>query len=340
MAKVSIYTLAKELNMTPSMVSRAFTPGARIDPDKRKQVLDAAKKHNYVPNKFASRLSGHEIKIGVLINLKFKNDIDKILDGIANAYELLKSYKVVYDVTILDPENTPISIYENAFETYASFDGIILTGVNDNKYTALINSLYEKNKNIVQVQSINEKANCLFVIKQDEKAASYIAAEFLCNCLHFSDSKNVVLFTGNTENFVHASARNAFLEACNEFGLNVVEVYDMKYDEKFLEKAVLDAFNKHSDIRGIYTTSSMSNEICRYLEKNQQSIPFVGFDINSDVRTYMEKGIMTSTIYQNVKKQAQIAFEKLVMHIIDGQKIEKIISTDVQLVFKSNIHKF
>ena len=36
MADVTIYTLAKELNMTPSMISRAFNPEAKIREEKRK----------------------------------------------------------------------------------------------------------------------------------------------------------------------------------------------------------------------------------------------------------------------------------------------------------------
>ena len=47
MPKVTIYTLAQELNMTPSMVSRAFNPDARISEDKRKIVLETAKKYDF-----------------------------------------------------------------------------------------------------------------------------------------------------------------------------------------------------------------------------------------------------------------------------------------------------
>ena len=52
MSDVTIYTIAKELNMTPSMVSRAFNPEARISEEKRQIVLEAARKYNFSPNKF------------------------------------------------------------------------------------------------------------------------------------------------------------------------------------------------------------------------------------------------------------------------------------------------
>ena len=38
MSNVTIYTLAKELNMTPSMISRAFSPNGKISEEKRKII--------------------------------------------------------------------------------------------------------------------------------------------------------------------------------------------------------------------------------------------------------------------------------------------------------------
>ena len=47
MQKTTIYTLAKELNMTPSMISRALNPNGKISEEKRKIVLEAAERQNF-----------------------------------------------------------------------------------------------------------------------------------------------------------------------------------------------------------------------------------------------------------------------------------------------------
>ena len=39
--------IAKELNMTPSMVSRAFNPEAKVSEEKRQIVLETAKKYHF-----------------------------------------------------------------------------------------------------------------------------------------------------------------------------------------------------------------------------------------------------------------------------------------------------
>ena len=46
LAETTIYTIASELGMTPSMVSRAFNPNARISKEKRQLVLETAKKYD------------------------------------------------------------------------------------------------------------------------------------------------------------------------------------------------------------------------------------------------------------------------------------------------------
>lgn len=94
--KVTIYTLAEELGMTPSMVSRALSHNGKVNEQKRQLVLKAAEKYNFIPNRMASRLSGDIIKIGVIINTNFKPIENEMVDGIKEAYEELRDYKLEY----------------------------------------------------------------------------------------------------------------------------------------------------------------------------------------------------------------------------------------------------
>ena len=136
MQKTTIYTLAKELNMTPSMISRALNPNGKISAEKRKIVLEAAEKHNFSLNKFASRLSMRSISIGVLMNSKFEVNTEKMLDGIKAEYNGLKDYKITYDGTVLSPTESTDEDIRAAIDKYKNYDGIILTGMSSAKYTS------------------------------------------------------------------------------------------------------------------------------------------------------------------------------------------------------------
>lgn len=335
MSKMTIYKLAKELNMTPSMISRAFSPNGKVSDEKRKLILETAKKYDFMPNKMASRLSMRSISIGIVINSSFSINAEKMIRGIEESYEELKDYKITYDVEVINLSDTNENC-DHIFAKYAGYDGIIVAGFSAEKYTQHLNELYRKNPNIVQVQAINEGANCLFASKHSEKTASAIASEFLYNCLSKSKSKNILLFIGDRESLLHKRAKEAFEKACGELNLNILDVIDAKNRDN-----VRSAFKKYEGkIDGIYTTSGFSTHICEYLEESSSDISFVAFDTHEKVKEYMQKGIISATISQDITKQMKNAFEHLVKYIINDEKPSDVIYTDVQLVLKSNMHLF
>ena len=341
MAEVTIYTIAKELNMTSSMVSRAFNPNARIAPEKRKLVLDTAEKYGFSPNKHASRLSMKPINIGIVLSSRFEVNTNKMTEAVKNAHSKLKDYKINYDITVIDKRKNPDSKYADALEKYSDFDGIIVTGMSSPGCSEILNKFYEKNKNIVQVQAVNENIKCLFSSKHNEETASGLAAEFLSNCLRFSKRKNVFLFTGDRESQLHSKAAKAFENACRLYGLNLVGCADMGDSEEklsdFMKVFKTDYFD---NVDAIYTTSGICESLCRFLENEEHKPFFVSFDTHDVIKKHLEKGIISATIAQNVSKQMEIAFENLAHYIIDSAKCPDIVYTDVQLVMKSNMHQF
>jgi LacI family transcriptional regulator len=66
--KVTIYDIARELNVTVSTVSRALNDSKSISKETKEQVRDMAQKMNYSPNKLAASLkSGKTFTIGVIV---------------------------------------------------------------------------------------------------------------------------------------------------------------------------------------------------------------------------------------------------------------------------------
>ncbi len=341
MSKMTIYKLAKQLNMTPSMVSRAFSPNGKVSKEKRELILKTAEKYDFVPNKMASRLSMKSIRIGIIINSSFAINAEKMIRGIEQSYDELKDYKIAYDVTQIDLSYDTSLDHKQIMAKYADYDGIIVAGFSAEKYTSDLNALYAKNRNLVQVQAINENADYLFSSKHDERIASAIAAEFLYNCLKKSETKNILLFIGDEESLLHKRAKEAFEKACENLGLNIIETVSTKGSAEKLRSATHSAFEKHcGKIDGIYSTSGFSYPICECLEEMNSDVAFVAFDTHEQIKNYLQKGIISATISQNLSLQMKNAFEHLVKYIINGEKPSDIIYTDVQLVLKSNMHLF
>ena len=340
MAEMTIYTLAKKLNMTPSMVSRALNPEGKISEEKRRIVLAAAEKYNFRPNRLASRLSMKPIRIGVLMRSMFKVNADKMIEGIRLSHDELKDYKIRYDISVLDATASDEELL-GKLESYKDADGVILSGLSASRYTSMINGFYAENPNVVQVQSVNEEANSLFSSKHDEAVAAGLAADFLFNCVRGMPRKNLLLFTGDLSSDVHSNAVVAFERSCCEKGMCLLDSVDMKDNEEYLLKSLPEVFSKYEGkIDGIYMTSGISTPLAKYLEENSLDIPFVAFDTHNEIKQYMKKGIVSAAISQNVTKQMKVAFESLVKHIIAGGECPPILYTDVNLMLKSNMHQF
>lgn len=66
-SRATSFDVAALAGVSQSSVSRAFTPGSNIAEDKRKRVIEAAAKLNYIPNSIASSLTTKRTNIVALI---------------------------------------------------------------------------------------------------------------------------------------------------------------------------------------------------------------------------------------------------------------------------------
>ena len=337
MSEMTIYKLARELNMTPSMVSRAFNPNARVSEEKRRLILETAAKYHFSPNKHASRLSQRPIHIGVMLSTRSEVNTEKMLAGIREAHAELRDYKITYEVKIFTSRDA-VEEMQATLEKFCGYDGIILSGMSADRYTTLINEVYEKNPNIVQVQAVNHKAHHLLASKHDEARASGLASDFLYQCLRRSQRRNILLFTGDQQSTVHRDATIAFRACCERLGLHLLDVVDMQDSESYFEEILPDVLDKYEEeLDGIYITSGLSLPLCREIEKRELVLPFVAFDTHDDIREYMQRGIISAAISQGVKQQMKSAFEALVSYLVSGEKSPETIYTEVQLKLCTNV---
>lgn len=338
--KVTIYTLAEELNTTPSSVSRAFNPNANINDAKRQLILETAKKYNFVPNKMASRLSMKEIKIGVLLYHKFKPFYSELIKGINFAHEELKDYKTKCDLRFLDKNKHDLNDCRKILKEFVDYDGMIISGLNHEVNGNIIKEIYAENKNLVLLHTYLFGKEKLFASVGDIETATGLSAEFLNNALMFSEKKRVVLFCGDMSQSIQVQRKKTFLKTAEEYGLNVCKIYETMDSDDILKNICENDFAKIAhEIDGIYISSGNSIELCKYIEKNnlQNKIALVTVDTYPEIIKYVEKGVIKATISQNIALQAKTAYENLFYHISENRPIPDVIKTNCELVMKHNI---
>lgn len=337
-SNITIYTLAQELGMTPSMVSRAFNPNAKIAESKRKAVLEKAAEYGFSPNKFASRLSMKTVKIGILIVYKAQHVKDGILRGIAKAFDVMRDYKIEYTVTEIASTQKSAHLCRDELFALSGCDGVILSGFGSSKCRELLCEFVQVNPNIVFVQNVCENVPFLFASRHNETLAAEISANLLAERLHFKSRKNILVLTGDRTSSVHRHTFDAFTKCAENFGLDVISDFDMKDNDDILSEYMKKEFKAIcGNIDGIYITSGNSKTLCEALKDAGSDISVVCTDVNSSVSGYIEDGTVFASICQNFEKQSETAFETLSEYLLGKEITEKIAETDVIPVFRANL---
>ena len=146
------------------------------------------------------------------------------------------------------------------------------------------------------------------------------------------------MFTGDQQSTVHRDATIAFRACCERLGLTLLDVVDMQDSESYFTEILPDVLDKYEEeLDGIYITSGLSLPLCREIENRGLILPFVAFDTHDGIREYMERGIISAAISQNVKGQMKTAFTALVSHLITGEEVPETLFTEVQLKLCTNI---
>ena len=340
-SKTTIYSIAKELNMSPSMVSRALSKNGSVDAKKRELIWQTAQKYNYTPNRLASQLSKRNVRIGIIFHGKFEPVINSMIDGIKAAYEELKDYKIEYEIKCVWAWEKPADACRDELFSFAEYDGVIVSGFSSQSCEEMLNAFLSINPNLVFLQTNNDNVNALISSIHDVNVSSSLACELLAKFMKYSQRKNVLLFTGDTKAKLHANATRCFVSACQRHHLTVLDCINMYDKQAYFEAILPQVMEKYGDIAdGIYITSAISQPLIRYIQGHNLHVNLITFDLYEEMIAHIRSGTIAATIFQNVYKQAKNAFENLVKHLILEETPSKKIYTDVQIVMESNLHLY
>jgi LacI family transcriptional regulator len=144
--KINIKQLAKELNVSPSTISRAFRGYSDINQQTKERILTAATKLNYQPNIYASNLREMKSKnIAVIIPEIANNFFSQAIDGLERITRE-KGYNILIFRT------------ENNFEKQVAFinqlnngsvDGVIMSACGETDDHEYLRRLLRKNIPVV-----------------------------------------------------------------------------------------------------------------------------------------------------------------------------------------------
>lgn len=341
--KVTIYTLAEELGVSPSAVSRAFKPNSRLSPEKREIILTAAKSRGFSPNRAAARLSRREINIGAIIVNRIPDFYRAMYDGIDAAAKELATHKVTADICMLSPSDDIVSVLFHKLDEFCErrYDGIIIHGIYNRDVVERINAIVDAGTPVVTLHNDLEASRRLFNSTCNTAMAGAMAAELLRAFIH-GTRKNVVIFTGSMSSPIHQQLFLSFSAACIREGLSLVRNCDTMDVPAYAARMVEEVFQRNPEIDGIYISSANSIPVCEYLETSDLAgkVALVTSDVFPRLNEYIRRGVVQATIYQDPYRQGKNAFVNLYRYISEGVAPPQIIRSNPQIVIRSNVELF
>ena len=335
---ITIYDLAKELQLSPATISRALKNNPIINSDTRKKVMELAKKKGYRSNAFASNLRTQKTNtIGVLVHELNSYFITAVLAGIEAV-----ATSAGYDILIAHSNEMAGKEITNAFNLFNKrVDGVIASLAYDTDDLSHFEPFIKKHIPLLFFDRIDNNIAATQVVINNFQAG-YNATQHLIE----QGCTQIVHATASLQRNVYADRLLGYKKALKDYKIpykqSLVLIDDFSEDSgKLIAEKIL---KMDSLPDGLFITDDFCAAVCmNYLReaciKVPEDIAIVGF--NNDVISRIVEPKITTIDYPG-KLMGQTIAERLVQQLQTKKGInkkEQIIIPSSLIVRDSSVRK-
>lgn len=321
--KVTIYDVAKELNITAASVSRALNNNPRISESTRKLVHKTAAKMNYEPNKVAQALKkGRSHSVGIIVPRINRNFFSSIIRGVEEEL-YTHGYRVIicqsYDNEKREVEN--VSALLNA-----QVDGIFVSFSSSSENLDHLKAVIDKN---VQLIFFDRKADIpgASYVSIDDFKAGYNTTKHLID----QGCSRIAHLGGNQTLEIYRNRFEGYKQALLDNDIPFEEKYFIQFDnsleggkaavKKLLKlKVPPDAIFSASDFVALGAIQELKSrgikipeDFCVTGFSNEPFTKFMELSITSVDQSPLEMGSMVAKVFLEQLKSKGVKIEKKVL---------------------------
>ncbi|MFL9482279.1 LacI family DNA-binding transcriptional regulator [Chitinophagaceae bacterium LWZ2-11] len=335
--EVTIYDIAKELNISPATVSRALKNHPAISNATKKKIQDLAKQKGYRSNIFAGNLRKQKTNtIGVIIHELNSHFTTSVLAGIEKV-----TTAAGYDLIIGHSSETYKKEVANAHNLFHKrVDGLIASLSYDTKDTAHFDPFIEKGIPVVFFDRVEDSVVSTKVVIDNFKAG-YDATTHLIQ----QGCKRIVHVTASLQRNVYSDRFKGYKQALTNHKINFSPKHLIIND--LSEKAAIETAKQIMKMQPLPDAVFITNDFCAaicmktMLEAGirvPQDIAFVGF--NNDVISTIVEPKLTTINYPGMQ-MGEIAGKNLIEQLTDKHTgvTDKVIITSELIIRASSLKK-
>ncbi len=309
--EVTIYDLARELNLSPATISRGLQNNKRISKETTKRILAKAEEMGYRHNSFASSLRKQKSHtIGVMVHELNSNFITSVLAGIERV-----TTEAGYDLIIAHSSESYKKEASNASNLFHKrVDGLIASLSFDTKSLDHFQPYFDKGIPVIFFDRVEETSDTPKVIIDNYKSG-YHATQHLIE----QGCRRIALVTANLNRNVYAQRFRGYKDALFDhkvpFEQNLVLIKDLS--EKCGREAADEIMRMKPRPDGLFITNDFSAAVCLQTLKEKgvrvpEDIAIVGF--NNDAISKIVEPQLSTINYPGID-MGEIAARNLIGHL-------------------------
>ncbi|MGB3774779.1 MAG: LacI family DNA-binding transcriptional regulator [Leeuwenhoekiella sp.] len=333
--EITIYDIAKELNFSPSTISRALNDHHSISDKTTKLIKATSKKMGYRPNSIAASLRNSKSNtLGIMISRINRPFIASLISGVES-----RARKAGYNVIITQSNDIYENEVDNAKALYDSrITGLVASLAMETTDFTHFQQFIDQGIPIVFVDRVPRDLNACYVII-DNYRAGYMATKHLIE----QGCKRIAHFAGAQHRNVYGERRRGYEDALREHNLSfdnnlVMEFSTLSFAEgKKATKKLLALPEPPDGIFSANDTAAVS--AIMYAKKIGIKIPedlaIIGFN-DDPIASIVDPGL--STVTHPAQKMGKIAAQ-LILDLTEKNSNDDLIDVKVmktELVIRSS----
>lgn len=340
--KITIKDIAEECGISIGTVDRVIHQRGRFSKETGEKVRAAIERLEYTPMHTPANTSW---KIGVNYPvdsspLSFWKDAGC---GIQQAAANIKNrgIEIVEDCSSsYDPQQQIQSIH-NLLEQ--KVDAIITTAFDSDMRTqTYYRDLIPEETPFATVVNKSWNNRCLFHIGPNDEAMGELMAKLIS--LYCPKAPQIALVAPNieiegTHNRIKGFINKVQKELHELNVLQIAPVITKTVSDSYTQigketKKLLDMYEK---LDALYVTNGYVQPVCDAIqESGRNEVQVFGHEVFENMKSYLDDGRLTATIYQNPKQQWYDAVMAMASHLADGQRPPELISADCHIITRES----
>jgi len=341
--RVTIYDIAEHLGISTATVNRALTGKPRVKEETRQLVIETAAKMGFKPNTLARSLARRQLRLAVIGFTSFSEFHEPFLRGARNAGAELADYNIQVDYFSYDAgaTNTPESddFLEDTLRRIADegYDGVLALA----RHTDTFQLLRERGIYVATAVNDIDAAMRNFYICYNGFVAGRIAAELIYRWMP-DRSRPVAIASGFQGMHIHDRMVKGFQEQMKTMPLNLCTIMYNMDNEDIAYESACRLLEETPDLGAIYINSFNYRGVIHAIQEKgrERDLVLITSDISSELRTLIQSGIVSASIFQNQYEQGRLGLHKLYHALDAAHAAEDTITIDPQIILGSNLSLF